>query len=313
MTIDIQQIINSNSGISLFSAIARLIPVRLGYRLADFTADRISAQHDSRMVRAVRANQWVILGEKITGEVLDQAVRATFRSSASSIFTLYHYMMTPPAVKQLVVLNATAQRLCQRPEFDRRGLMIAGLHISSFDLALRALTLGGARPLILTIPDPQGSQFLEYQMRKKMGMNLIPATVGSLRQGIRYLQQGGVVMTGIDRPIPDPRCRPRFFGRPAHLPIHHIYLAIKAHVPVMVMVTILEPDGKNHVSTSELIEMESVPDPNAELLHNAEKVLKICEEFIRRAPHQWAMSLPVWPEMLESACLKTVEEQAQTS
>jgi hypothetical protein len=63
MAIDIQQIINNSSGISLFSAIARLIPVRLGYRLADFTDDWIAAQHDSRMVRAVRANQRVTRGK----------------------------------------------------------------------------------------------------------------------------------------------------------------------------------------------------------------------------------------------------------
>ena len=106
-------------------------------------------------------------------------------------------------------------------------------------------------------------------------------------------------MTGIDRPIPAPRVRPRFFGRPAALPMHHISLAVKARVPVMIIAPILQPDGKYHVLTSDLIEMDPHPDRATEEIRNAEKVLAIAERFIRQAPHQWSISLPVWPEALD--------------
>jgi len=297
--INIEQIINSSFGINLLSPLARLIPVWLGYRFADFAADRIVAHPGSRMVRAVRANQWVISGETLDKEALDRATYATYRNSARSIFDLHHYILDPAAIERLIVFNPPVQQLIQRPEFDQRGLVVVGLHLGNFDLALRALTLRGMRPLILTIPDPQGSQRVEYEMRKKTGMNMVPASVSALRHAIKYLQQGGVVMTGIDRPIPEPKCRPRFFGRPADLPSHHVYLAAKAHVPVMVMVTIRLPDGKNHIFTSDPIEMESHPDADTELLRNAEKVLGIGEGFIRQAPSQWSVPLPIWPEVLD--------------
>jgi phosphatidylinositol dimannoside acyltransferase len=298
MAIDIQQIINSSFGVNILSTVAGWIPIRLGYRLADFAAERIVAHPGSRMVRAVRANQWVISGERLDKEALDRAVHETYRNSARSIFDLYHYIRNPGTIEQRIVLSATVQQLIQRPEFEQRGLMVAGLHISNFDLFLRALSLRGMRAMILTIPDPQGSQRVEYEMRKKTGMNLVPASFSALRQAIRYLQQGGAVMTGIDRPILKPKYRPRFFGRPADLPTHHVYLAAKAHVPVMVMATIRLPDGKNHVFTSDPIEMESHPDADTEMLRNAEKVLSIGEDFIRQAPSQWSVSLPVWPEAL---------------
>jgi phosphatidylinositol dimannoside acyltransferase len=297
--IDIQQIINSSFGINMLSTVARLIPAWFGYRLADFAADCIVANPRSRMVRAVRANHWVISGETLDKKALDQAVYETYRNSARSIFDLYHYINDPSAIKRLIVFNTTFQQLIQRPEFNQRGLMLVGLHISNFDLALRAFTLQGNRPLILTIPDPQGSQRVEYEMRKKSGMNLVPASLGTLMQAIKYLQQGGVVMTGIDRPIPKPKYRPRFFGKPADLPVHHVYLAAKAHVPVMVMVAIQQADGKNHIFTSDPIEMESHPDADTEILLNAEKVLSIGEDFIRQAPNQWSITLPVWPEALD--------------
>jgi phosphatidylinositol dimannoside acyltransferase len=285
----------------VLSNVARLIPVQLGYHLADLTAARIVSHPGSIMVRAVRANQWVISGESLDKEALDRAVFETYRNSSRSIFDLYHYILDPNAIERWIILNTTIKQFCQRAEFESRGLMVVGLHISNFDLALRALTMRGLRPLILNIPDPRGSQRVEYEMRKKTGMNLVPASIGTLRQGIRYLQQGGVVLTGIDRPIPAPKIRPRFFGKPADLPVHHVKLAVKANVPVIVMATILQPDGKYITVNSDPIEMESHPDADTELLRNAEKVLSIGEDFIRQAPHQWSVPLPVWPEALDQA------------
>jgi lauroyl/myristoyl acyltransferase len=299
MTFDIQQVINSRYGINILSAIAGLIPIRLGYRLADLVAAQIVAHPKAPMVRAVRTNQWVVNGETLDREGLEQAVRETFRNSARSIYNLYHYRLNQGTINKLVVINAATQKLFQRPEFDQRGLMVAALHLSDWDLVLRALVMLGMKPLMLTIPDPRGSQRVEYELRRRFGMNLVPTSVSTLRQAVKYLQRGGVVMTGIDRPIPKPKTRPRFFGKPADLPLHYAYLAAKAHVPVMVMVTIRLPDGKNHILTSDPIEMELHPDAEMEMLYNAEKILTIGEGFIRQAPSQWSISLPVWPDRLD--------------
>jgi phosphatidylinositol dimannoside acyltransferase len=259
------------------------------------------AHPESRLVRAVRANQWVISGEKLGKEALTGAVTATFRNSARCIFDLYHYKLEPGVMERLINFNPAVEQLIQRPEFDQRGLMVVGLHIGNFDLVLRAMTRRGLRALILTLPDPQGSQRVEYEMRKETGMNLVPGSVSALRQAIKHLQQGGVVMTGIDRPIPNPKYRPVFFGKPADLPVHSVYLATKVHVPVIVLTTIRQADGKNQLITSDPIEMEGSPDSDMKILQNAGKVLRISEDFIRQAPNQWSISLPVWPEALDRA------------
>jgi KDO2-lipid IV(A) lauroyltransferase len=299
MSLEIQQIINSSFGVSLVSALGRGIPPWLGLRLSDFVAERIAAQRDSEMVQAVRANQWVISGEKLEKAALDEAVRQTFRNAARSIFDLYHNIHDAAATDRLIVIDQSIQQLFERQEFGKRGLVVAGLHISNFDFVLQALHLRGFRPMVLTIPDPGGGRRVEFEMRKRTGMNLVPVSVNTLRQAIKYLQEGGVVLTGIDRPIPDAKYRPRFFGRPASLPIHHVYLATRAQVPVMIMVINMQPDGRYTVIKSHPIEMEPLPDRKVEMLRNAEKVLSIAETFIRKVPHQWTISLPVWPEALE--------------
>jgi lauroyl/myristoyl acyltransferase len=299
MGINLQHINDSPLVIDLLSSLGRMLPLRVGHSLADLVAGQIAGHRDSHMIRAVRANQWVVRGETSEKGVLDQAVRETLHNSARSIFDLYHYIQNEPATRQLITMDHTIQQLVKRQEFEPRGLVIAGLHLGNFDLILQWLCWRGLRPMVLTIPDPQGGRRTEYERRKKAGMNLVPASVSAIRQALRHLQQGGVVMTGIDRPIPDPKAWPRFFGRPAALPMHHVFLAARAQVPVMVMVTIKQADGTNHVMTSEPIEMNPHPDREVEALQNAEKVLSVAAGFIRQTPQQWSISLPVWPETLD--------------
>jgi KDO2-lipid IV(A) lauroyltransferase len=297
----LQRLNDSPITLRLISTLGRALPLHLGHFLADRVADWLSRQRASKMVRAVRANQWVVRGESLGKEALDQAVHATLRHSARSLFDLYHYIQNPEATKRLVVLPPIIQQLVERPEFEGRGMMLVGLHTSNYDLILHWLCQQGMKPLVLTISDPQGGRRAEFERRKMTGMNILTASVGTLLHTARHLQQGGFVATGIDRPIPEPKACPLFFGRPAALPMHHIFLATKAHVPVRIIAAHGQPDGKIHVLASELIEMDSHPDREKGALRNAEKVLYIAETFIRQAPEQWSVPLPVWPETVELA------------
>lgn len=298
MTIDLQQVINSSLSLRFVSLFAQSLPPQIGYRIAYGLAGQIVRRRESKVVRAVRANQWVVNGEIQDGDHLDQIVHETLRYSAHSLFDLYHYNHDFDATRQLLVFDSSFDAIARRHEFEARGLMIAGLHLSSFDLVLQWVCKDGLKPMVLTIPDPQGARHIEYEIRKRTGMNLVPASVGAFRRALRHLQRGGMVLTGIDRPIEQPEVCPRFFGRPAALPIHHIFLAIKAHIPVIITAAYLRPDGKYHIFASDPIEMEVCPDGSDPIVRNAEKVLDVAEEFIRRSPQQWSVPLPVWPESM---------------
>ena len=297
----LEQLIESRAGLNLAASLARATPPWLGYRVARLAAHFLSSRRASALVKAVRANQWMVSGGKLTGDALDRAVRAAFEHSARSVYDLYHYVQNIEPAGDLFVIDDSVRVIIDRPEFDRRGLVVAGLHLSSFDLALQWLCIQWVRPLVLTIPNPQGGRRLEFEIRKRTGMNLVPASVSGLRQAIRHLEHGGIVATGIDRPQPDYDPRPCFFGRPACLPAHHIYLALRAQVPVMIVFARLETDGKYHILASPPIEMDSHPGRAEQLLCNAEKVLSMAEHYIRQAPEQWAISQPVWPEAVDQA------------
>lgn len=297
--IDLQQIISSSFSLRLVSALAKRLPPRVGYGVASGVAEYIARQRNSKVVRAIRANQWVVRGELFDGVALDQAVRETLRHSARCVFDLYHYVENTDAAGSLIVLEPSFQHIARRHEFESRGLLVVGLHLSNFDLVLQWLCKGGLKLLVITIPDPQGGRRMEYEIRQRTGINLLPASMAAIRQALKYLQQGGLVLTGADRPIPNPQVRPCFFGRSAALPVHHVYLATKAQVPLVVVVANFQSDGKYHACASDPIEMDRYSDPDVGLLRNAEKVLRVAEGFIQRAPQQWSVPLAVWPDVLD--------------
>jgi KDO2-lipid IV(A) lauroyltransferase len=296
MKIDIQQIINNPLVVSLAFFLGRAIPPRIGYPLCNSIGNWVSTRRDSNLTRAIRANQWVARGENLEKEALDKAVQETLRNNLRDLYHLYHYVQNPEATQQLIHLSASARAVIERPEFAERGLVVVGLHLSGFDLILQSLCRQGFKAMVLTVPDPQGGRLVEYEIRKKAGMNLVPASLGTLRQAVKHLEQGGMVLTGMDHPVPNPKLQPRFFGCAAALPTHYISLALKARVPVVIMAAIYHSDGKYHVQSSEPIEMECDSDREKEILRNTENVLKQAEKFIRLAPQQWNIPLPVWPQ-----------------
>jgi KDO2-lipid IV(A) lauroyltransferase len=172
------------------------------------------------------------------------------------------------------------------------------VHLCSFDLALQAVGLKGLSVHALSAEQPGGGYRWQNRMRKQSGVEIIPASTASLRQAIVRLKNGGSVLTGLDRPVAGSKYRPRFFNRPASLPAHHIFLALKASVPVYMFASFIDPRGTYRVTASGPINMRPFEDHTVEMVRNAEAVLEVAEDFIRQAPQQWSMFYPVWPEVL---------------
>lgn len=299
MAIDLQQVINSPFTVRFVSTIARAVPAAIGYPASHWLGSWAASRRQSSVTRAVRLNQWMARGAALDQASLDKAVLETLQNNLRDLYDLYHNLEHPETILARTCLTPLAKDLLKRPEFSGRGMVLVGIHLSSFDSVMMGMARLGVKCLVLTIPDPQGGRRVEYELRKRMGMNILPASLDALRNTVHYLERGGLVLTGIDRPIADPRLKPRFFGQPACLPTHHIFLALKARVPVVLVAVIRQPDDTYNILSTEPMEMERRKDREAEILENAENVLNQAEGFIRLAPQQWNVPLPVWPELME--------------
>jgi phosphatidylinositol dimannoside acyltransferase len=296
MPISFQSILNSRLGVGLALGLGKSTPPRLGYRIASFVANQISARPNLAIVQAVRCNQAVVGGGKLPMAELNRRVTETFVQTSYCLYDLYHNLGNTAAIHDLLEWTPAIDQLVKGRQNASQGLTIVGVHMSNFDFVAQAATLRGLRVMPLGLPDPGGGYQWQNDLRKKAGFEIVPASVTALRQATKLLEQGGTVITGLDRPLAESKYLPRFFGRPAALPVMHILLALKTRTPLIVAAAFRDERGCYHIEISEPVSMQPYHDRHEEIVRNAETVLEIAAGFISRAPTQWSMFYPVWPD-----------------
>lgn len=291
--IDLDTLANSRLGLMVAEGVARTLPAAVGTRLASGVAGLLASDPESGIARAVRANQWVASGGTCTGQVLDQRVRAALEHMATCVYQLYRLSGHADALEERVTLTPVAAKWLGR-KTSAGPLVLASAHLTNFDLVGRALAARGLRAQVLSVPDPTGAYESQNRMRDRSGLTVTPLSMQTIRDAEKRLRAGGVVVTGIDRPSPEVRHQPRFFGRRAALPVVHVRLAARTGATLLALTTHMRDDG--------IYEVDCTPVPlpagsgDSATIRAAEAVLNIAEDAIRAHPEQWAMPHPVWPE-----------------
>lgn len=296
----LQDFLISRIGITVGLALSRL-PRQLGYPVAALLASLISRRKNNPAVKAVRANQWVLGDQKLSNEELDRRVYLTYQSTARSLYEFWHNLRDKNTVLNLVKFRPSFFQTIQDAQAAGRGLILVIAHMANFDLIGHAAAMSGVPLHILSYPQPPGGYRWQNRIRELPNLQVTPMSVESIRLASETLHEKKIVATGIDRPLPDGTSKYpiRFFNLPAYLPVFHIRLALKLDVPIAVVGNLREKDGTYSVWASQPIVMEKRPDLVEETVTNAEKITGIVETNIMKAPEQWAMFYPVWPEVME--------------
>ncbi len=298
MGLSLLDIINSRIAANLGLSVLQVMPKSMGTLVATFAADRIVARIDQPAVQAVRLNQWVAHNKDIAKAELDELVRLTFRNRARALFDLFHYMRNEKALYRMIDFGPDFEEMIKRNKSRVEGTVVIVIHSGAHELVGIAAGLYGMEGLGLTVTEQSGGYQWHDEMRAKSGIEALPTNMSSIRKATNYLKDGGTVITGMERPYPASGYRPRFFGEPTSLPVHYVSLAIKANVPVVIAFVRRKSDGNYFIDRSDFIEMERFKDRREEICRNAERLLTQAETLIGKAPDQWAMFFPLWPELL---------------
>jgi lauroyl/myristoyl acyltransferase len=296
---DLQPLFISRLGIGLALLLGKSIPAGAAYRIAGLVTALIVSRRMSKIVTAIRANQWVVSQGKLSAHELDRVAQATLSMAGRCIYDFYHAVNRPDEILRRLSLSPELENYMEEFLQGKEGALIVAPHISNFDLAGQALALHGLHYQALAYPRPPGGYQWQNKLRSVNGVEVTPMGKSALRKAKENLKNGGIVITGLDRPLPESRYRPRFFGRPAAMPVAYIHLALQTNVPIIVVACHTKPDGSYVLQTSKKIWMQPRTDLYAATVENAEMVLSIVEEFILQAPEQWSMFYPVWPEVLD--------------
>ena len=292
----VQDLISSRPMTRLGLFIGRHMPRWLGYGLARIVSGVI-ARRKPQIYWTVRANLRQILGPEADDATLHRMTHHVFYHAGQTYYDFFHAIDRPPHViaRAVHVPMDVVDRI--KAEMARgRGVLLLATHMSNFDLAGLVAGTWGFPVQMLTLADPQAGFHILNHLRSRGGYEVTPITPESLRAAIRRLKRGGVVLTGVDRPIPEDRELIEFFGRPAYLPVGPVRLALMTDAAVFVGSCHYEPDRGYVLDATGPVEMVRTGNRRQDILTNTRRLAVIVEGYVRAHPDQWMMFHPFWPD-----------------
>lgn len=291
------------------SVFQRSLPTRLMFLLGKHTPPSLAGGVVRTITQALLAwkpanyhgalaNLSHVMPEGTTSEELIRAVRRLFYYSTLSYYHLFHNLgkegLRPENFQPRVKMAPEVRGYVEHAVATGRGLLVLGSHSSNFDLCGIAFSFYAPLPVqALSLADPPpGYQFIN-DLRSKARGTLTPITPDTLREAIQRLRDGGIVLTGVDRPVPNANSPVTFFGKTAHLPTGYIRIPLIADCLVMTMSFVWDGDAY-HILANPPMEMVRTGSRERDAEVNVQRVLAEMEGFIRAAPDQWMVFVPVW-------------------
>jgi lauroyl/myristoyl acyltransferase len=292
----LQNLTSSKPATQLALFLSRHAPPWMGYGIAR-SAAAIIARQKPEIYWTVRSNLQQIVGFSVDDGALHAKTRQVFAHAGQTYYDFFRTVGQPPEVLAKAVRIPEQVIECMRSETAQgRGVLLLGIHTSNFDLSILAVGAQGLSIQALSLADPGAGFRVMNRLRASADFELTPITPESLRMAIRRLRNGGIVVTGVDRPIPEDRELIEFFGRPAYLPVGPTRLALMTGATVLVGGCSYNPDERYRLEYTGPVEMVRTGDRRQDILINARRIAAIVEEHIRARPEQWLMFHPIWPE-----------------
>ena len=295
-----QKLLNSKFSVRLSILIGKSMPQRMGAWFIKSISSILGSIKNLDLTSSIRSNQYVVSGGTLSDLELAQRTKQVLSHAGHCFYDLYRYYDMQDKLDTIVPWSEAMTNFVNYSQEDQ-GYLVVAPHLSNFDLVVARLVQGGFKGKILSYPNPGSGYQLQNEIRKSLGMDLIPLGDSSLEaETVDYLKAGGVVATGVDRPIPNRKKRhyTHFFGRPSPLPLGYITTALAADVPIIVVAAFMHPDGSYGLRLSKPIMLEKFENKLDDIILNAERVLKKIEDFILLSPEQWLMYYPVWPDQM---------------
>ncbi|MCD6425228.1 MAG: lysophospholipid acyltransferase family protein [Anaerolineales bacterium] len=294
------KILNSKLSVRLSILIGKHMPRKMGAWIIKAFSSILGSSKNLDLTIAVRSNQNVVSGGTLSDRELVQRTKQVISHAGHCFFNLYHYYDNPEKLDIIAPWSESMTAFVNYSQEDQ-GYLVVAPHLSNFDLVMARLVQGGFVGKILSYPNPGSGYQLQNEIRESFGLDVVPLGDSSLEAEIvEYLKAGGLVATGVDRPVPTRKKRhyAEFFGRPSPLPLGYITTALAADVPIIVVAAFMGLDGKYGLRISKPITLNKYKNKLDDIIHNAERVLKKVEEFIKLSPEQWLMYYPVWPDQM---------------
>jgi lauroyl/myristoyl acyltransferase len=289
-------LISSRIGPTIGIKLGGILSQKQAYAFSDWLVRRITARDDFAVVQGVRANQAVVRGLPINAPELKDAVHEVLRNAGRGYADWFRLMAEgPEALLESIEIDEEIFQAIENARVEKRGLVVVGAHMSSFNILMLALGIFDYDVQALSHAVVQGGFYVDNEVRRRFGLNVTPISPQSLREAIKRLRQGGIILTGIDRPDVGGDTL-TFFNRKTILPVGHARLALQTNSKILVGVTQSMGSGLYRAVCSPIIEPKPTGNRQKDVITLAQRVIDELEKYVRARPGEWLLFLPVWPD-----------------
>ncbi len=252
-----------------------------------------------RIRRNTTANMSVVLNRPPTDpRVRALAMRSVINYAEFIVDFLRNYRMTQEELLRHTMAIEGLQHLRTFKSMGRGGIMITA-HFGSWDCCGSLVSVDQPTHAVAETFDSRSLTALLDNVRARKNLRTIQ--LGNAARGIlRTLRRGEFVALLADRPTPGKGVQVMFFDRPVWVPEGAAVLARHTGSPLLVggMIRYFDGTYSAHGMPPIMIDKDR---PAAEAVQAAmQQVMWDLETLIRKAPAQWYMFRPMWPEALEA-------------
>ena len=276
------------------SWIVRLLPrfVATGIALA---ISRISF----RMSRGFRENVYSNLSHVFNMPAgspgLEPYARSIFRTNALNGADLLHIPhMARKDYDHHITLREGSWETLDAAVSNGKGAIVITAHLGPFDLVASALRVRGYPLSALTVRTTNRFAFHAVAfLRSAQNMSVIETSSGGLREVIRLINRGEMIILLSDRDFFLSGRETTFFGEPTTLPIGAVRLARDTGAPIIPFFAYRRKRGSDLV-IREPIMVPKTSDKEGDVAAGLELVARELERAIARSPDQWVLFQRVW-------------------
>jgi phosphatidylinositol dimannoside acyltransferase len=177
-----------------------------------------------------------------------------------------------------------------------KGVIVVTAHMGNFNLVPQLLMTRGFKGAVVAEdikPEPLYSMVNE--LRSRFGLKFIRAGSSEVRTLYRHLKDNGVLGLAADRDVSDGGMPVKFFDAIAELPSGPVVLAYRMGIPLLPAITMRLRNNKSVVFVYPPIELIKTGDREADIEANMQKMARVLEQMVLKAPDQWvALLQKIW-------------------
>lgn len=272
--------------------LAPAIPPRLGYWLCDRVGD-LNFALNAGLRANIMSNQRRVLGPTASTARLRETTRGVCRNLARNYFDQFRLWKIPDAALEEMV-EIDGMEHVDGALAGGKGAILVTAHFGAPEVVSQVLAVRGYRvTVVVEHIQPEETFQLMTSLRASKGLELIPIDKPLIGL-IRTLRKGGIVGLVGDRDVTETGTDMTFFGERTRIADGPVRLAQRTGAPIVVAYCRRLPDGRFAAVGRPPFHIDA--EGEEAVAAGVRRVLDEIERFIRTAPEQWVMSVPLWPQ-----------------